>query len=633
MLRSAAACVALTLAAASCAGAQQGAGAAGADAPAAKTQSKEEHVPRQQRERAQQLFLDGARDMERGDVRAAIAAFDKAAGLDPGNRRYGPAAEVARQHLVEELIQQSDKDRILGHYDDARAAIEEAVRVDPRDPMIAQHADELTNDTLADAPEVRSDGDQLAAPIALEPKPGRRSFHVRTNARELIRQVLSAYGVQATLDDSVSAQTVRYDIDDVDFQQAEQALGLATDTFLVALDPGRALVAKDTKENRTKYEREAVETIYLPGMTAEELTDISSLARVVFSVDRATATPGQMALTVHAPVSEMSALNATLADLMAGRSELQLDVRMYEVDRTKAVNLGAILPNETTLFNVYSEASSILQSNSSLVQEIISSGLAAPGDWEAILAILIASGQLSNSIVTSPFGVFGGGLSMTGVEYSGGSLNMQLNSSDVRSVDQMQLRVLDREEAVIKAGERYPIETSSYSSLAGTSLGIAGLSSAGLSSTLQNLGVNPASLAEASTEAIPQVQYQDIGLTLDVTPRIESERSMSLKFDLKLSSLAGSSINGLPVLDSREYQAITSLSTGQSAVLVSTLSRQESDALTGLPGLSDIPGFQAMTNKDTSVDYSELAIVITPHLVRRAHQEFAERMHLLPHEP
>jgi general secretion pathway protein D len=160
---------------------------------------------------------------------------------------------------------------------------------------------------------------------------------------------------------------------------------------------------------------------------------------------------------------------------------------------------------------------------------------------------------------------------------------------------------------------------------------IPGLSTAGISSTLQNLGVNLQSLQAAANETIPQVQYQDIGLTLDVTPRIENARSISLKFDLKLTALAGSSVNSLPVLNNREYQAITSVAVGQSAVLVSALSKQESDALTGIPGLGDIPGFEAVTNKNTSFDYSELAIVITPHLVRYPHQQFAEKMVLLPH--
>jgi type II secretory pathway component GspD/PulD (secretin) len=304
---------------------------------------------------------------------------------------------------------------------------------------------------------------------------------------------------------------------------------------------------------------------------------------------------------------------------------------MYEVDRTKATNIGVILPNETTVFNVYSAASQLLNQNAGLVQQIISSGLAAPGDWEAILAILVASGQVSSSLFSGPFAFFGGGVTMTGVEFKGGTLNMKLNSTDVRNVDQLQLRVLDGEQGVIKIGERYPIETSSYSSLSGTGLNIPGLSSAGLSSTLSNLGVNLSQLQAAATQAIPQVQYQDIGLTLDVTPRFQGKNRVSLKFDLKLNALQGTSLNGLPVLNNREYQAMTSLAVGETAIMMSSLSRQESETLTGVPGLADLPGFDGMTNRENSFDYAELAIVVTPHLVRSAHQEFAQKMCLLPH--
>ncbi len=571
--------------------------------------------------------------MQRKDSRAALKDFTRAAELNPANRRYANSADIARQHLVEELIQQADKDKIEGHFAEARAAIVEASRVDPGSAMVAEHANELNIDTDAVAtPKVESE-DALATPIVLQPKRGLQSFHLHTNERDLINKVLRAYGIQPTLDATVGSQMVRYDVDDVNFAEMARTLALTTDTFLVPLDPMRALVAKDSKENRTKYERNAMETVYLPGLTTAELTDVVTVAKNVFSVSSATATPGQSAVIVRAPVEDLTALNQTLSGLMDGRSEMQLDVAMYEVDRTKANSMGAIIPTQTNLFNVYSEAASLLQANSSLVQEIISSGLAAPGDWPAILAILVASGQIQNSILTSPFGVFGGGLTMTGITYSGGSANLQLNSSDVHSVDQLQIRVLDGEEGVIKIGERYPIETSSYSSLGGSSLNIPGISTAGISSTLAGLGINLSSLASAATEAIPQVQYQDIGLTLDVTPKIENPHSVSLKFDMKVNSLQGTSLNGLPVLNNREYQTITSLKVGESAVLTTALTRQESNSLTGIPGLSDIPGFEGITNKDYNLDYSELAIVVTPHLVRSTHQQFAQKMYLVPHQP
>lgn len=593
--------------------------------------AKEHRPSKQARDEAQKLFLDGAKALEHSQMRAAMDAFDRAASLDPGNNKYAFSRQIAREHVVTDLIQQADKEKIMGHFQEAHADLAEALRIDPADPIIAQHADELASDTVAGEPAVRT---AIAAPpIELHPKATRLSFHVRASERDLISRVLPAYGIQPTLDDSVGVQMVRYDVDNADFVTAERTLGLATGTFLVPLDPGRALVAKDTRSNHEKFERQALETLYMPGLKQEELTGLVQIAKDFFGASTATADDSQGTLTVRAPAREMKALNATLKGLMEGQSEVQLDVRLFEIDRTKAQNLGAILPNQTTLFNVYSEARSLLNSNSSLVQQIVSSGLAAPGDWEAILAILIGSGQISSSIFSGPFGVFGGGLTMTGVAYQGGSLNMQLNSSDVHALDQIQLRLLDREEGTIKAGERYPIETSSYSSLSPTSLSIPGISSAGLSSTLQNLGVNPSSLANAASETIPQVQYQDIGLTLQVTPRVASTHDVSLTFHLTLSALAGAALNGLPELANREYSAITSVPIGQSAFLMSALSRQESDAITGVPGLSEIPGFQDATNNNTNLNVSELVIVITPHIVRAAHQQPTEKMILLPHEP
>ncbi|MGA8159252.1 MAG: hypothetical protein WCB76_00480 [Acidobacteriaceae bacterium] len=603
----------------------------GSGSGAPKHAEKKHSVSKEDRDRAQQLFLNGAKDVEQDELSEAVDLFAKAASLDPGNARYGISEDIARQHRVTELVQQADKARILGHFAEAKAKIAEADRIDPRDPVVAQHMSELAEDIVAGEPAKRSESDaEVAPPIRLAPKPVRMSFHLRSTERNVISQVLPAYGIQPTVDDSVGVQQIRFDVDNADFATAQRALEVAANCFLVPLDPARALVAKDSRANRDKYEREAAETVYLPGMTQDELAQMINVAKNVFAVKAATSDADQSAVTIRGPAENLGALNATLNRLMEGRGEVQLDVRMYEIDRTKAVDLGLILPNQTTLFNVYSEARNLLNSNSSLVQEIISSGLAAPGDWEAILGILIASGQISNSILTQPFGVFGGGLSLTGIIYQGGSLNMQLNSSDVRALDQLQLRVLNGEEATIKTGEKYPIETSNYSSLSGSSLTIPGISTSGLSSTLQNLGVNLSQLQSAAQEAIPQVQYQDIGLTLKVTPRMQAAKKVSLKLDLQLSALAGSTLNGLPLMNNRQYQTITTVGVGETTVLVSALSRQESNAITGIPGLGELPGFQETTNNSSNLNVAELAIVITPHIVRPMRREDGGGMYLLP---
>jgi len=241
--------------------------------------------------------------------------------------------------------------------------------------------------------------------------------------------------------------------------------------------------------------------------------------------------------------------------------------------------------------------------NASLVKQLLASDPSLAGNYAAILAALIASGTLTGTVFNSPFAVFGGGLTEMGLGLSGVNVNMLLNSSDTRSFDQLQVRVLDQEEATIRSGERYPIMTSSYSSLVGSS---------------------------SSAPTIPQIQYQDLGLTLKVKPHLEGDNAVSLNLDLKLNSLAGSTINNIPVLNNREYAGTVSLRFGDSALVASSMSKQDSLEITGVPGLSDIPGLQDATNRQDTIDSMELAIVITPHLVRLAHRSTAEPMLLLP---
>src|SRR5258708_6165103 len=75
------------------------------------------------------------------------------------------------------------------------------------------------------------DGREACEPPALAPQEGQQSFHLRTDKRSLISQVLSAYGIRTTVDQSVNAQSIRFDTDEVDFTNAGELLKLATDTF------------------------------------------------------------------------------------------------------------------------------------------------------------------------------------------------------------------------------------------------------------------------------------------------------------------------------------------------------------------------------------------------------------------
>lgn len=589
---------------------------------------RHKHITSRDRDRAEQLSVEGTKALLAQDARKAMDDFQRAGELDPDNHRYGADEAIAREHLVTELVQQADKARLTGHDKTAQQALAEAFRLDPENPEVTQHYADVLADHPSDTPLAPADLKLTAPPVQIKAAPVVRSFHLRAPAQDVVRQVMQAYGVQPTFEKSVKNEVIRFDADGVNYAQAAHLLTLVTDTFVVPLDPARVMLVADTKANRADYQRRAIETVYLPGLDENERTQVGQIAREVFDAQESNVSAAHGALTVRAPQEDLAALNTTLTDLMQGRSEIMLDVRMFEIDRTGTRIQGILLPNQTTIFNIPSEISSLLTANASTIQQIISSGLASPGDYAAIAAILLASGQASSSLFDQPFAYFGNGLFQTGVTSAGASGNASLNISDVHSLDQMQLRVEDQQDEMIRSGTRYPIITSSYSNLAGSNLSVAGITSPGVSTALQGLGLSASSLL-STQETIPQVQYEDLGLTLHVQPHLTGDGDISLKLDLKLDSLEGATLNDIPVLDDREVTAVTAMRPGSTTLLVSNLNRQDANAVTGIPGLNELPGLEMGTYQNDTKTVMELAILITPHVIRRVHTERATPMIML----
>jgi general secretion pathway protein D len=574
----------------------------------------EEGISSRDRRHAAKLFLEATKLFEKAEFGQAMQDYEQAAELDPGNADYAIAGRVTRSHVVTELIQTAAKARLRGDEPAARAALQRALELDPRNAQVAEHLQELAGSVVVgqSAPIYEQASSELAEPPSLAPAPEVHSFHLRADMRQIIQTVFRAYGIEATVDTSVPAKQARLDLDNVKFEQAARILNLVTDSFWVTLDTHRVLVAKDTRENRQQFVREEMETVYLSGLTTEEMTDVGNLAKNVFQAQRAIVSPTAGTLTLRAPPGTLDAFNTTLRQLLDGRSQVQLEVRMIQLAHTHHQNTGAGLPQQITAFNVYAEEQAILNANQSLVQQIISSGLAAPGDNLAILGILLASGQVSSSLFSNGIALFGGGLTLSGLSPGPTTLNLSLNSSDSRELDQIQLRLGDGEEGTLRSGMRYPITTSSYSGLSSNAINIPGLTSAGSSSNLSSL---LSSLAGAAAE-IPQVEYQDLGLTLKATPKVMRGGDVALTVDLKITALAGPSLNGVPVLNNRNYSGVVTLKEGSAVVVASELDEQESRALSGVPGISEIPGMNNLTGKEAQKDYATLLVIISPHVIR-----------------
>ncbi len=586
---------------------------ADATAPEPTPKREEKRIPTRDRRRAAKLYLQASKLYENGKFETALTEFASASDLDPSNANYAMASQVARSHAVSALLQTAAKARIQGDDAASRAALERARALDPKNEQVREHLYELADTKLPDQSGLlyEDETSQFAGAPKLQPTPGVQTFHLKSDRRQVLDRVFKAYGIQVSIDQSVPAMQTRFDVDAATFDQAMAALSMVTNTFWVPLDAHRVVVARDTRENRQLYEREELETIYLPGFSQADMTEVTNIAKNVFATQQVAVQQNAGTVTVRATATTLEAFNKTMQDLVDGRSQVMLDVRILQLAHTNERNTGVQLPQQVTAFNVYAEEQAILNGNQALVQQIISSGLAAPGDTLAIIGILLASGQVSSSIFSNGVALFGGGLTLSGISPGATTVHLNLNSSDSRQLDAVQLRLMDGQDETIRSGSRYPIQTASFGSAVPAGINIPGLNAAGSSSGLSSL---LSSLTGSATQ-IPQVQYQDLGLTVKANPKVMRSGDVALTLDIKITALAGGSLNGIPVLNNRNYSGVITLKEGSASVISSELDSQESAALSGTPGLSQIPGMGNISDKDVQRNYATLMIILTPHLI------------------
>ncbi len=549
------------------------------DRPATSTRVKQ----------ADDAYLAGARLLERNDLDGAQQSFLKAHSLDPENRDYNTALTIVREHHLTALVQEAGKARTAGHTSRADALLAEARALDPENAIVAQHQNPGTL-TASFLPEIAGEpvpwlanSPAFAGAITLTPSDAKRDFHVHADTRSVVRQVLSAYGIRPVFDDSVNAQQLRFDLENTPYAQSVPILLRMAQLFAVPLDATSVLVAKDTAENRQRLERQIQETIYIPGATPEQMTELGNLLRSVFEIRSASVANTSGNLVLRAPAETLNALNVTLADLIDGSAQVVIDLRLYAIDQTRTRNIGPQIPQQFGVYNVASAAQGLVSSNQALVNQAIAQGVIPANASTLQIAIyLLASGLVQSSLLTNTLGFFGNGLTLTGVNTVGSaSFNLALNSSDSRALDNVQVRVGDRQTANFRAGTRYPITVGSYTAgSAVSSASLAGVTVNGVSASSllnQYLGAN-------STTTIPQIQYEDLGVTFKATPNVQKSGRVAMHLDLKIEALAGGLIDNIPILASRQFVSDITVADGETALMISSLSRTESIAVNGIPG-------------------------------------------------
>jgi len=100
---------------------------------------------------------------------------------------------------------------------------------------------------------------------------------------------------------------------------------------------------------------------------------------------------------------------------------------------------------------------------------------------------------------------------------------------------------------------------------------------------------------------------------------------VALQLAINLRALSGAAINGVPVIGNREFNGSITLVDGEPAVIAGEVTHSETLALSGIPGLGQVPGLNKVTTTNSKqLEDNELLIVLTPHITARSMGQSSE---------
>ncbi len=552
--------------------------------------------------KAEKLFRAGERAEKQGDFDSAFARFAEAVSSRPERADWLLRREAAREKAVANHLTRGDLLQSKGDLAGALEAYRKALALDPSRESAKQRLDDLRA-RLAGAPVVpqirevptpdsaRRELEEGAPPLRVAASREKKSLDLRGTATEVIEQAAAAFGVRAVLEENFPSAAIRLRARDLDFETAMLIAGRLTKSFWRPLDAHTILFLQDSPDRRKQYDPQELKSFLLPeSSTPDQMNEIMRTIREIAGIQRTVLDTRSRVLTLPDIPARLRIAEEVLRSLEHAPAEVILEVLMLEVDRQKATALGVIPPEQARILSVGEIAPG--QDLSALLQKLFAAGIDIGNLTPEQLAALLASGAVTGFNIP-PLIAFGGGRTIFFATLPGATASLRDLVSVTRDARRAILRAQDGRLAKLHVGDRFPIILASFTSIFFTP------------------DMFKAILGGTFVPPIPAVQYEDLGLKLEVTPYVHAggEVTLQLKYDLR--SLTGVSLNGVPILSNRTVEQRLRLRDGETTVMAGLVSQQATHTREGTPGASQVLG-----QRTGSLVETELILSVTPHIVR-----------------
>ena len=540
---------------------------------------------------ANSLFKKGKDAEARQNYEQAYEYYKQAYDLKPKDLAYRAAYERLRFYAGASHVKRGQLLRDSGKLDEALAEFQKAVEVDPSSPIAQQEI--RRTQQMIDAAKAPGPKAAAPAPSGLQQRVQEAQGPVELAAisnipitlkltedtKVIYETVGKLAGINVLFDPDYTSRRVKIELNGVTLEQALQIIALESKTFWRPVTPNTIFVASDTPAKRKDVEQSVIKTFYLANLSQPtELQDVVNALRQILEISRIQPLPSQGALVVRGTPDQIALAEKLVGDLDKARSEVIVDVAVMQVSRDKARTLGINPPTSATV---------ALQNNINTTTPATTTG----GTTTTTGNTGSTSGS-ANQINLNRLG----NLNATDftVTINPATATALFNDSTTKIIQNPQIRAVDGQKASLKIGDRVPVATGSFQP------GIGGV------------GINPL--------VNTQFQYLDVGVNIDITPRVHAAREVTLKISMDISNVTGqSNIGGIsqPIIGQRKIEHEIRLKEGEVNLLGGMLEDSTTKSLSGIPGLSQIPILRYLFGQtNTEHRENEIVFALIPHIVR-----------------
>ena len=514
------------------------------------------------------------------DYDAALGYYQKALKADPYNANYKIKLNQIRFEAGELHVKQGQELRKKGDLQGAAGEFQRAQAIDPSSPVAEQELRKTIemiaeknreNDAAAEPPADSSQPTLAAMPPEIKPlSRAPINLKMRNDAKIVFDTIGKLAGLTVIYDPDFPARVVTVELNNVTLEQALEIVSLESKAFVKPVTENIIFVIPDQPQKRRDYEEQVVKTFYLSNtVQPQDLTEIVTGLRQLLDLKRIQQLNSQNAIIVRDTPDKLLLAEKMIRDIDKAKPEVVVQVEVLQARTDRLRDLG-VLPGQsaTVAFN--------------------------PGGTTTTTGGTQTTTSLSLNQLKHL------GTKDYSVTLPGATANAVLTDTYTKIIQNPEIRSVEGQPAKLRVGDRVPVATGSFQ--AGVGVGSTG--GAGFVNPLVNT----------------QFTYLEVGVNVDITPRVHPNHEVSLKVQVEVSSVTGTStIGGIqqPIISQRKIDHDIRLKEGEASILGGLFERTDTRTLNGWPGLAKVP-FLRYFFSDDKIDHqeNEVLIVLIPRIVR-----------------